>query len=192
MNYPAIAWRRPQHEVETSAFLWNKDIWSQWTFYLSIFPRVMSLKHYYYYYLFIFFYRKLHAVYITIDGCHYVWHKAQTATLHETRGPAECPTLKPDTGMLTHLPLGDSGPRLQRHSLPRTSMFRRISLLVSWAWVSQCRSWTPLLNERRTRTTPTTPDVRCISPWFQSANTPAMSKNQRQPATTVQAILYKP
>ena len=28
-------------------------------------------------------------------------------------------------GMLTHLPLGDSGTRLQRHSLPRTSMFRR-------------------------------------------------------------------
>ena len=27
------------------------------------------------------FYRKLHAVYITIDGCHYVWQKAQTATL---------------------------------------------------------------------------------------------------------------
>ena len=23
------------------------------------------------------------------DGCHYVWQKAQTATLHYTRGPAE-------------------------------------------------------------------------------------------------------
>ena len=32
------------------------------------------------------FYRKLHAVYITIDGCHYVWQKAQTAILHCTRG----------------------------------------------------------------------------------------------------------
>ena len=29
--------------------------------------------------------------------------------------------------MLTHLPLGDSGTRLQRHSLLRTSMFRRIT-----------------------------------------------------------------
>ena len=94
--------------------------------------------------------------------------------------------------MLTHLPLGDSGTRLQRPSLPRTSMFRRISLLVSWAGVGQRRSRTPLLNKRRTRTTPTTADVRCISLRFQSANTPAMSKNQRQPATTVQAIQYKP
>ena len=35
------------------------------------------------------FYRKLHAEYITIDGCHYVGHKAQTATLHYTREPAD-------------------------------------------------------------------------------------------------------
>ena len=35
------------------------------------------------------FYRKLHAVYITIDGIHYVWQKAQTAILHYTRGPAD-------------------------------------------------------------------------------------------------------
>ena len=35
------------------------------------------------------FYRKLHAVYITIDGCHYVWQKAQTAILHYTREPAD-------------------------------------------------------------------------------------------------------
>ena len=90
---------------------------------------------------------------ITIDGCHYVWQKAQTATLHYTRGPANWPTLKPDTGMLTHLPLGDSGTRLQRHSLPRTSMFWRISLLISWAWVSQRRPWALLLTERRARTT---------------------------------------
>ena len=34
------------------------------------------------------FYRKLHAVYITIDGCHYVWQKAQTTILHYTRGLA--------------------------------------------------------------------------------------------------------
>ena len=107
--------------------------------------------------LLLIFYRKLHAVYITIDGYHYVWQKAQNATWHYTRRPADWLTLKPDTGMLTHLPLGDSGTRLQRHSLPRTSMFRRISLLVSWAWVGQRRSRTPLLNERRTRTTPTTP-----------------------------------
>ena len=45
------------------------------------------------------------------DGGHYVWHKAQTAILHYTREPAERLTLKPDTGMLTHLPLGDSGTR---------------------------------------------------------------------------------
>ena len=30
------------------------------------------------------FYRNFHAVYITIDGCHYVWQKAQTAILHYT------------------------------------------------------------------------------------------------------------
>ena len=35
------------------------------------------------------FYGKLHAVYTTIDGCNYVWQKAQTATLHYTRGPAD-------------------------------------------------------------------------------------------------------
>ena len=34
-------------------------------------------------------YRELHAVYITINGCHYVWQKVQTATLHYTRGPAD-------------------------------------------------------------------------------------------------------
>ena len=79
------------------------------------------------------FYRKLHAVFITTDGCHYVWQKAKTAILHYARGPADLPTLKQDTDMLTHLPLGDSGTRLQRNSQPRTSMFRRISLLVSWA-----------------------------------------------------------
>ena len=49
----------------------------------------------------------------------------KTTLIHYTRGPAEWLTLKPDTGMLTHLPLGDSGTRLQRHSLSRTSMFRR-------------------------------------------------------------------
>ena len=36
-----------------------------------------------------FFYRKLHAVYITIDVCHYLCHKAQTATLHYTREQAD-------------------------------------------------------------------------------------------------------
>ena len=74
----------------------------------------------------IIIYRELHAVYITIDGSHYMWQKAQTAISHYTREPADWPTLKLDTGMLTHLPLGDSGTRLQRHSLPRTSMFQRI------------------------------------------------------------------
>ena len=39
--------------------------------------------------LLLLFYRKLHAVYITIDGCHYVWQKAQTAISHFTRGPAD-------------------------------------------------------------------------------------------------------
>ena len=38
-----------------------------------------------------------------IDGCHYVWQKAQTAILHYTRGPPDWPTLKPDTGKLTFL-----------------------------------------------------------------------------------------
>ena len=38
--------------------------------------------------------------------------------------------------MLTHFPLGDGSTRLQRHPLRRTSMFRRISLLISWAWVN--------------------------------------------------------
>ena len=38
----------------------------------------------------------------------------------------------------------------------------------------------------------TSPDVRCISLRFQLIHTPAMSKNQRQPANMVQAILYKP
>ena len=47
-----------------------------------------------------------------------MWQKAQTATLHYTWGPANWPSLKPDTRMLTHLPLGDSGTRLQRHPLP--------------------------------------------------------------------------
>ena len=42
------------------------------------------------------------------DVCHNLW-RAQTALIHYTRGPAEWLTLKPDTGMLTHLPLGDSG-----------------------------------------------------------------------------------
>ena len=82
-----------------------------------------------------------------------MWQKVQTAILHYTREPADCPRLKPDTGMLTHLPLGDSGTRLQRHSLPRTSMLRRISLLISWARVGQRRSGTPLLYERRTQAT---------------------------------------
>ena len=35
------------------------------------------------------FYRKLHALDITIDGYHYVWQKAQTAILHYTRGLAD-------------------------------------------------------------------------------------------------------
>ena len=35
------------------------------------------------------FYRELHVVYITVDICHYVWQKAQTAILHYTRGPAD-------------------------------------------------------------------------------------------------------
>ena len=34
-------------------------------------------------------YRKLHAVYIRIYGCHYVWQKAQTAMLHYTREPPD-------------------------------------------------------------------------------------------------------
>ena len=33
--------------------------------------------------------QKLHAVYITIDGCYYAWQKAQTALLHNTRGQAD-------------------------------------------------------------------------------------------------------
>ena len=36
-----------------------------------------------------YFYRELRAVYITVDGCHYVWQKAQTAILHYTRGQAD-------------------------------------------------------------------------------------------------------
>ena len=43
---------------------------------------------------------------------HNLW-RAQSALIHYTRGPAELLTLKPDTGMLTHLPLGDSGTKLQ-------------------------------------------------------------------------------
>ena len=76
--------------------------------------------------LLLFTKRKLHAVYkITQDVCHYPWH-AETALIHYTRGLAEWLTLKPDTGMLTHLPLGDRGTIVQRHSLPMTSMFRRV------------------------------------------------------------------
>ena len=37
----------------------------------------------------VIFYRTLHAVYITIDGCHYVWQKAQTAILLYTRARAD-------------------------------------------------------------------------------------------------------
>ena len=75
----------------------------------------------------IIFYRKLRAVYITLDGCHYVWHKAQTATLHYTREPADWPTLKPDAGLLTHLPLRDSGTRLQDTLCPGHRCFDDIT-----------------------------------------------------------------
>ena len=55
----------------------------------------------------------LRAVYIQLnDGGDYVRHETRTAISHCTRGPAEFLTLKPDTVMLTHLPLGDSGTRL--------------------------------------------------------------------------------
>ena len=87
--------------------------------------------------------RRLHAVNkITKDVCHNLW-RAQTALIHYTRGPAEWLTLKPDTGMLTHLLLGDSGTRLQRHSPPRTPIFRRFHRATNtsdeheWRWTSQ-------------------------------------------------------
>ena len=58
-----------------------------------------------------FYEKRLHAVYtLQKDVCHNLW-RAQTALIHYTRGPAEWLTLKPDTGVLTHLPLGDSGTR---------------------------------------------------------------------------------
>ena len=72
------------------------------------------LCNYYYY----FYKRRLHAVYkITKDVCHNLSH-AQTALIHYTRGPAEWLTPKPNTGMLTHLLLGDSGTRLQDTPCP--------------------------------------------------------------------------
>ena len=50
---------------------------------------------------------RLHAVYkLQEDVCHNLW-RAQTALIHYTREPAEWLTLKPDTDMLIHLPLGD-------------------------------------------------------------------------------------
>ena len=88
---------------------------------------------------------------ITKDGCHYVW-RAQTALIRYARGPAEWLTLKLDTGMLTHLPLRDSGTRLQDTLCPGHRCFED-SLLVSWAWVSQRRPWALLFTERRTRAT---------------------------------------
>ena len=96
--------------------------------------------------------RRLHALYkISKDVCHNLW-RAQTALIHYTRGPAEWLTLKPDTGMLTHLPLGDSGTRLQDTLCPGHRWFED-SLLISWAWVSQRHPWVLLLTERRTRVT---------------------------------------
>ena len=41
-----------------------------------------------------------------------------------------------------------------------------------------------LIRATNTNDADATPDVRCISLRFQSANTPAMSKNQRQPYGT--------
>ena len=92
-----------------------------------------------------FFYRKLHAVYITIDGCHYMWQRAQTATLHYTRGLADWPRLKPHTGMLTHLPLGDSGTRLQ--TLPAQDI--NVSKNITSHQLGLSRP-TPLLNDTLT------------------------------------------
>ena len=95
--------------------------------------------------------RRLHAVYkITKDVCHNLW-RAQNALIRYTRGPAEWQTLKPDTGMLTHLPLGDSGTKLQDTLCAGHHDVSKISLLVSWAWVSHCRPWALLLTDQRTR-----------------------------------------
>ena len=54
--------------------------------------------------------------------------------------------------MLTHLPLGDSGTRLQDTHCPGHHDVSKISLLVSWAWVSERRPWALLLTKRQTRT----------------------------------------
>ena len=94
--------------------------------------------------------------------------------------------------MLTHLPLGDSGTRLQDTHCTGHHDVSKISLLVSWTWVSQCRPWALLLTEREHERRWISPDVKCISLRFQIINTPAKSKKQRQPANTVQAIQYKP
>ena len=84
--------------------------------------------------------------------------------------------------MLTHLCLKDSGTRVQRHSLPRTSMFRGIHFssarLESANAPHERHSKTSDAHERRR----TFLDVRCTSLRFQPANTPALSKNQCQPA----------
>ena len=84
---------------------------------------------------------------IIIDGSHYVWQKAQTAILHYTRGATDWPALKPDTGMLTHLLLEDSGTRLQRHSLARTSIFRNNTTSLQLGLSRQ----TPLINANHKR-----------------------------------------
>ena len=71
-------------------------------------------------------------IFIRNDGCHYVGQRAQTATLHYTRGPAES-TLKQDTGMPTHLPLRDSGTRRPETLSAQDIDVSTNSRLVSWA-----------------------------------------------------------
>ena len=72
-------------------------------------------------------YTKLHKLFATTCGI------TQTALIHYTRGPAKRLTLKPDTGMLTHLPLGDSGTR-QPETLPAQVIdVSTNSHIVGWA-----------------------------------------------------------
>ena len=60
------------------------------------------------------------------DVCHNLW-RAQTTLIHYTRGPAEWLTLKPDTGMLSHLTLGDNGTRLQDTICPGHRCFEDLT-----------------------------------------------------------------
>ena len=79
--------------------------------------------------------------------------KAQTAILQYTWGPAEWLTLKPDTGMPPHLPLGNSGTRRPKTLSAQGIDVSTNSRLVRRPWVGQHLLWAPHLYDWLKRAT---------------------------------------